>query len=177
MAGVFAGQQRRPRRSAHRAAGVVLSEPHPLAGEAIQVRRREPLLAVDTDVAVTEIIGLDQQDVERTGALHRRRGRGLDEHRGGADEHEERWLNSSQRSAPACFHPRTSVRSANRSQSYGVRLWTPLRTWYPRRPATSGRSSGGIASAAITGSPQSAKTGEAFTCARYSPRGSDQRSP
>ncbi len=45
------------------AAGVVVGEADALAGEAIEARRRELRLAVGAQVAVAEIVGLDEDDV------------------------------------------------------------------------------------------------------------------
>ena len=66
---VHAGQQRRPRRRAHRRR-VVVGEPQPALGEGIQVRRGD-LGAVAAEVAVAEVVGEDDHDVRRTGRRRR----------------------------------------------------------------------------------------------------------
>ena len=61
--GVLPGHQRGARRGADRAPGIVLGEPDALPGQAVELRRLEPRLAVGAEIAVAEIVGLDQQDV------------------------------------------------------------------------------------------------------------------
>ena len=65
VTGVQPGHQRRPRRRADRAARVVLREPDAFAREPIERRRLEPRLPVGAEIAVAEIVGLNQQDVRR----------------------------------------------------------------------------------------------------------------
>ena len=63
VAGVLTGEQHRTRRSAHRAAGVVLSKTQTLVCQTIDVRSANLLLAVGADLVVTEIVGIDIDDV------------------------------------------------------------------------------------------------------------------
>src|SRR4029079_19548563 len=64
-----AGHQRRPRRRAHGAARVVLGEADPFARESIDPGRLDLRLPVRAQIAVAEIVGLDDEDVR----LRRRR--------------------------------------------------------------------------------------------------------
>ena len=66
VAGVAAGHQHRARRGADRVAAVVPGEDHPFAGEAVDVRGADDLLAVEADFAVAEVVRQDEDDV-RTG--------------------------------------------------------------------------------------------------------------
>ena len=63
MAGIPSGHQHRARRRADGVAAIVAGEDHPFAGEAIDVRRADDLLAVVADFTVAEVIGQDEHDV------------------------------------------------------------------------------------------------------------------
>ena len=65
VAGMHPGHQRRPRWRADRAAGVVLSEADALRGQTIERRRDEARLPVCAEIAISKIVGLNQQDVRR----------------------------------------------------------------------------------------------------------------
>ena len=57
------GQKRRPRRSAHGGAGVVLSEPEALAGQMVKRRSPRQRVAEAADVAIAHIVRKNQDDV------------------------------------------------------------------------------------------------------------------
>jgi hypothetical protein len=63
VAGMQPGHQRRPRRGAHRAARVVFGKADSIAGEAIERRRAEPCLSVCTEIAIPEVVGLNEQHI------------------------------------------------------------------------------------------------------------------
>ena len=63
VAGVHPGHQRRPRRGAHRAARVVLRKADAFAREAIERRRGKSRLSVCTEIAVPEVVGLNEQHI------------------------------------------------------------------------------------------------------------------
>src|SRR5436190_2463338 len=63
MACVLARHQRRTRRRAHCAAGVALCEAHALGSETIDVRCFDFRLSITTQVAVTEIVREDENDI------------------------------------------------------------------------------------------------------------------
>src|SRR5262249_15773955 len=73
MPGVKPGHQRRARWRAHGAAGVVADEPQAVARQTIHVGSLEHRLAVDTEVAVAKIVGLDQDDGRLRWLLRSRR--------------------------------------------------------------------------------------------------------
>ncbi len=77
VAGVLARHQCGPRGRAHGAAGIVVGETDPLLRQAIDTRRREPGLPVGAQIAIPEIVGLDEDDVGRGLTLRKRRGREL----------------------------------------------------------------------------------------------------
>ena len=64
--GITAGEERRPRRRADRLGDVEVGEPHPFAGEPIEVRRGGGLSAVAGWITVAEVVGKDDDDVRRT---------------------------------------------------------------------------------------------------------------
>ncbi len=74
---VAAGQQSRPGRSADRAAGIGLGEPHAVAGQRVDVRRGDVLRPIDADVAIAHVVDQDHDDVGlcriRRGGLGRSR--------------------------------------------------------------------------------------------------------
>ena len=63
VAGVLAGHEHTAGRRAHVVAGVVRGELHALAGEAVDVWRRHLGRAIATEIAVTEVIGENEDDV------------------------------------------------------------------------------------------------------------------
>ncbi len=65
VAGVHPGHEGGPRRRTHRAAGIVLREPHAFARETIERGRLELGLPVGAQIAIAQIVRLDQQDVRR----------------------------------------------------------------------------------------------------------------
>src|SRR5262249_29487659 len=79
----LAGHQSAARRGADRAAGVILREAHALGGQTVNVRRLEFPLPVTAQIAVPQVVGLDEDDV---GSGLRRKGRRkCDENNAGAD--------------------------------------------------------------------------------------------
>ena len=74
---VLAAHQRGPGGLAVRAAGVAVGEPHPLGGQAVDVRRLVVLAAEAADVGVAEVVGQDEDDIRP-----RFRGRGGRDHDG-----------------------------------------------------------------------------------------------
>ena len=80
VARMLAGHEHAARGRAHVVAGVMRGELHALAGEAVNVGRLEPLLAVTAQVAVAQVIGDEEDDVgfgrprerSRPGALRAR---------------------------------------------------------------------------------------------------------
>ena len=74
VAGVQPRHQGGPRGRADGAAGVVLSKTRAFTRQSIQMRSLEAGLTVRAEIAVAEIVGLDEQDVRRAGL--RRLGRG-----------------------------------------------------------------------------------------------------
>jgi hypothetical protein len=70
---VASGQQRDPRRRAHRAVGVGLREAHPLPRKPVDRRGRVFAAAVATQVGIAEVVGHDEHDAGRDGG-HRARG-------------------------------------------------------------------------------------------------------
>src|SRR5688572_22700642 len=71
VTGVKPCHQRRSRRSADRAARIVLREANALAREAIERRRLKLRLTVRAQISIAEIVRLNEQDV-RPGRLNRR---------------------------------------------------------------------------------------------------------
>jgi hypothetical protein len=63
VSSVLARHQRAARRGADRAAGVILSEPQAFGGQAVDVRRFEFPLPVTAQIAVAEIVRLNEDDV------------------------------------------------------------------------------------------------------------------
>ena len=66
-AGMAAREHRAARRRTDRRALVEMREPTSLRGEAIEIRRRDLLLAVDSDLAPAEVVGEDEDDVQFVG--------------------------------------------------------------------------------------------------------------
>src|SRR3546814_5551106 len=52
------------RRGTYRASRVILRESHAVRGEFIEVRRHDTRLSITTEVAVSQIIGYDKNDIE-----------------------------------------------------------------------------------------------------------------
>src|SRR5690348_13050854 len=80
MAGVQPGHQHAPGRRADRVSGIELREAHALSRQAIDVWRLDSFLPVIADVAISEIVGEDEDDVGLAAAgrrflLHRTRDR------------------------------------------------------------------------------------------------------
>ena len=72
--GITAGEERRPRRRADGLGDMEVGEPHPFAGEPIEVRRGGGLSAVAGWITPAEVVGEDDDDIRRT-ARRRRSGR------------------------------------------------------------------------------------------------------
>src|SRR6516164_9470155 len=79
MAGVPAGEQHAPRRRADRAAAVMLGELHAFAGELVQRWRANDLLAEWADIAISQIIRQDEDDIRFSRRLSAE-SRGRDSH-------------------------------------------------------------------------------------------------
>ena len=60
-------EQRRSRGTAFRAVGIMLGKPHPLLRQPINHRRLRPRMAVATEIAVTHVVGQNEDDVGRRG--------------------------------------------------------------------------------------------------------------
>ncbi len=65
--GPLAGEDAGPRRRADRAGGVGVGEPHPLPGQAVDVRRLVELAAVAAHVGPAQVVGKDEDDIRYTG--------------------------------------------------------------------------------------------------------------
>src|SRR2546425_9693652 len=63
VSGMLTGHQTTTRRRADRAASVALSEMHPFLRKPVNVRRLDSFLPVTTEVAVTEVVGENENDV------------------------------------------------------------------------------------------------------------------
>ena len=60
---MFAGHKHAPRRSADSVAGIMLRQAHAFARHPVETGRKDLLLAKNSYVAVTEIVGEDEDDV------------------------------------------------------------------------------------------------------------------
>jgi hypothetical protein len=84
VSSVLAGHQRAARRRADRAAGVILREAHAFSRQTVDVRRSESPLPVTAQIAVAQIVSLNEDDV---GSGLRRKGRRKrDENNTGEDD-------------------------------------------------------------------------------------------
>ena len=63
VARVVAGHQHAARRRALRTSRVRLGEPHPVARQTVQMRRPDALLAVAAEMAIPQVVGVDQDNV------------------------------------------------------------------------------------------------------------------
>ena len=95
VAGVQPGHEHGPRRRTHGAARIVLREPHAFARQAIERGRLKPRLAVRAQVAVAQVVGLDQQDVRRPRRLRALGSGAAQEHRQEQDAGYQRSLHIS----------------------------------------------------------------------------------
>jgi hypothetical protein len=79
MADVLAGHERAARWSAHGIAGVDLGEADAIGGEAVDVGGLDALLSVAAEVAVTEIVGEDENNIGLGWGVLGRQGSGAGE--------------------------------------------------------------------------------------------------
>lgn len=63
MAGMLAGHQRAARRRAYGIAGIMAGEAYAFGGHAVQARRLDLLLAETAQIAVSQIVGQDEDNV------------------------------------------------------------------------------------------------------------------
>ncbi len=71
MAEMLAGQQRAAAGRADRATAIEVREPHSFGRHAVKVRRLDLPLPVATQIAITEIVGEDQNDVRIASGIRR----------------------------------------------------------------------------------------------------------
>ena len=83
---VGAGEQRRARGRADGLRDVEVGEAHALGGQPVDVRRSDARRAVDADVAVPEVVRVDEDDVRRARRVRLGAGSRRDSHEGSQDQ-------------------------------------------------------------------------------------------
>ena len=81
--GIFPREQGVSRRRAGRRRGVRVGEPQALPRQPVDVRRADPRRPVAADVAVAQVVGIDEDDIRRIGGSRRTSGQGRREREDG----------------------------------------------------------------------------------------------